>query len=105
MSDVSTSGRKILLVKRAGPEQAVLELDFFRTEVNDVGKPRVFLGNNQAVEVHDLSAAREWYKAKLGMCDAKTHREDDSGRSFADLCFSNDETILSLIESESGKEC
>ena len=62
------------------------------------GKPPVSIGDNCAVDVRNLAAAREWYKEKLGLRDARSDREDDSGRPFADLNNSNGGPILSLVE-------
>jgi hypothetical protein len=39
---------------------------------------------------------------KLGFQEADTDREEDSGRPFTDLCISNDDTFLSLVEMEPG---
>ena len=62
------------------------------------GKAPFSIADNCAVDVRNLSAAREWYKEKLGLRETQTDREDDSGRPFADLKLSNDETFLSLVE-------
>jgi catechol 2,3-dioxygenase-like lactoylglutathione lyase family enzyme len=62
------------------------------------GKPPFFISDNYAVDVRNLSAAREWYKEKLGLRNVKTDREEDSGRPFADLSTSNNDTFLSLVE-------
>ena len=62
------------------------------------GKPPFYPGDNLAVEVRNLDAARTWYKGKLGLRDAPKGREDDSGRPFVDLQL--DETLVTLIEAE-----
>lgn len=66
------------------------------------GKPPFFISDNCAVDVRNLVAAREWYKEKLGLCEAKTNREEDSGRPFADLHTSNEGTFISLVELQPG---
>ena len=66
------------------------------------GRPPFSISDNDAINVRNLAVAREWYKEKLGLRDAKTDREDDSGRPFADLHVSGDDTFLSLVELESG---
>jgi catechol 2,3-dioxygenase-like lactoylglutathione lyase family enzyme len=62
------------------------------------GKPPFSIGDNCAVDVRNLNAARNWYKEKLGLQEAQTDREDDSGRPFVDLCLSRDGTFISLLE-------
>jgi catechol 2,3-dioxygenase-like lactoylglutathione lyase family enzyme len=66
------------------------------------GKPPFSIPDNCAVDVRNLAAAREWYKEKLGLHDTHKGRDDDSGRPFTDLCISNDDTFLSLVEVEPG---
>ena len=66
------------------------------------GKPPFSIADNCAVDVRNLAAVREWYKEKLGLQEAETDREEDSGRPFADLHISNDDTFLSLVELEPG---
>ncbi len=62
------------------------------------GKPPFIISENCALDVRHLNAVREWYKEKLGLREAHNDREDDSGRPFADLTISNDDTLLSLVE-------
>jgi catechol 2,3-dioxygenase-like lactoylglutathione lyase family enzyme len=66
------------------------------------GSPPFSIADNCAIDVRNLSAAREWYKHKLGFREAKTDREDDSGRPFADLYLSNADTFVTLVELEPG---
>jgi catechol 2,3-dioxygenase-like lactoylglutathione lyase family enzyme len=66
------------------------------------GKPPFVIPDNCAVEVRNLAAAREWYKDKLGLREVQTDRQEDSGRPFADLCVSNDDVFISLVESAPG---
>jgi catechol 2,3-dioxygenase-like lactoylglutathione lyase family enzyme len=66
------------------------------------GKPPFSIADNCALDVRNLAAAREWYKEKLGLQEAETDREEDSGRPFADLHISNYDTFLSLVELEPG---
>ena len=66
------------------------------------GKPPFYILDNCAVDVRNLTAAREWYKEKLGLHESKTDREEDSGRPFADLHIPNDGAFLSLVELEPG---
>lgn len=65
-------------------------------------KPPFSIPDNCAIDVHNLSGIREWYKEKLGLREANADRQDDSGRPFVDLHISNDETFLSLVEVPSG---
>jgi catechol-2,3-dioxygenase len=66
------------------------------------GKPPFTIAENCAVDARQLSAMCEWYKEKLGLRDAQSDREDDSGRAFKDLNISRDEPFLSLVELEPG---
>jgi catechol 2,3-dioxygenase-like lactoylglutathione lyase family enzyme len=66
------------------------------------GKPPFTFADNNAIDVRNLAAAREWYKEKLGLHEAHSDRVDDSGRPFADLHVSGDDTFLSLVELEPG---
>jgi catechol 2,3-dioxygenase-like lactoylglutathione lyase family enzyme len=66
------------------------------------GKPPFSIADNCAVDVQNLAAAREWYKEKLGLHEARNDRQDDSGRPFVDLYISNDDTFLSLVELKPG---
>ena len=67
------------------------------------GKPPFSISDNCAVDVRNLSLSREWYKRNLGLRDAPSGvREEDSGRSFADLCF-DDGAFISLLELEPGE--
>lgn len=66
------------------------------------GRPPFNMADNCAVEVRNLAAAREWYKDKLGLREANSDREEDSGRPFADLHVSNDDAFLSLVELQPG---
>ena len=52
--------------------------------------------------MRNLAAARDWYKEKLELREANDDREEDSGRPFADLHVSNDDTFVSLVELEPG---
>jgi catechol 2,3-dioxygenase-like lactoylglutathione lyase family enzyme len=62
------------------------------------GKPPFVIPDNYAVDVRNLVAARAWYQEKLGLNETKIQREDDSGRPFADMCISKNDSVLSLIE-------
>jgi len=62
------------------------------------GKPPYSIPDNYVIDVRNLAGLREWYKEKLGLQEANTTREDDSGRQFADMHISNDDTFLSLVE-------
>ena len=62
------------------------------------GSPPFSIADNFAIDVRNLSAARQWYKDKLGLSEAKDHREDDSGRLFVDLHVSGYDTFLTLVE-------
>jgi catechol 2,3-dioxygenase-like lactoylglutathione lyase family enzyme len=62
------------------------------------GKPPFVISENCALDARHLNAVRDWYKEKLGLHEAHNEREDDSGRPFADLTISNDDTFLSLVE-------
>ena len=66
------------------------------------GKPPFSIPDNYAIDVRNLAELREWYKDKVGLQEKKTDRQEDSGRPFADLNISNDETFLSLVELPSG---
>jgi catechol 2,3-dioxygenase-like lactoylglutathione lyase family enzyme len=66
------------------------------------GKPPFSIPDNYAIDVRSLAGLREWYKEKLGLQEASTDRQEDSGRPFADLHISNDDTFLSLVELPSG---
>jgi catechol 2,3-dioxygenase-like lactoylglutathione lyase family enzyme len=66
------------------------------------GKPPFTIADNCAVDVRNLRVACEWYKEKLELREAQNDREEDSGRLFADLHASNDDTFLSLVELEPG---
>jgi catechol 2,3-dioxygenase-like lactoylglutathione lyase family enzyme len=66
------------------------------------GKPPFVIPDNCTVDVRSLVAARAWYKEKLGLIETKIQREDDSGRPFADMCISKNDSILSLIELPAG---
>ena len=59
------------------------------------GKPPFSITDNCAIDVKNLAAAREWYKEKLALREAKNDREDDSGRPFADLYTSSEDIFLS----------
>jgi len=54
--------------------------------------------DNYAIDVHNLAAARDWYKEKLGLHEARSDRVEDSGRPFTDLRISSNATFLSLVE-------
>jgi catechol 2,3-dioxygenase-like lactoylglutathione lyase family enzyme len=62
------------------------------------GSPPFSIADNYAIDVQNLSAARQWYQDKLGLREAKDHREDDSGRPFVDLHASFTDTFLTLVE-------
>jgi len=66
------------------------------------GKPPFSIPDNYAIDVRNLFGMREWYKEKLALQEVNTDREEDSGRPFADLHISNDDTFLSLVELPSG---
>jgi catechol 2,3-dioxygenase-like lactoylglutathione lyase family enzyme len=66
------------------------------------GKPPFTIADNCAVDVRNLRVAFEWYKEKLELREAQNDREEDSGRPFADLHASDDDTFLSLVELEPG---
>ena len=66
------------------------------------GSPPFIIADNCAIDVRNLSAARQWYKDKLGLREAKQDREDDSGRLFVDLHASSTDTFLTLVESPPG---
>jgi len=66
------------------------------------GKVPFAIPDNYAIDVRNLAELREWYKEKLGLQEANTDREEDSGRPFADLHIPNDDTFLSLVELPSG---
>lgn len=66
------------------------------------GKPPFSISDNCSVDVRNLAAVRDWYKEKLELREARNDREDDSGRPFADLHDSNDDTFVSLVELEPG---
>jgi catechol 2,3-dioxygenase-like lactoylglutathione lyase family enzyme len=61
-------------------------------------KPPFSIPDNYAIDARNLAGLREWYKNKLGLREANTDREDDSGRPFTDLRSSNGDTFLSLVE-------
>jgi hypothetical protein len=65
------------------------------------GRPPFYIPDSFTVEIRNLDTGRTWYKEKLGLRDAPTGREDDSGRPFADLQFS-DGTFVTLVEAEPG---
>jgi catechol 2,3-dioxygenase-like lactoylglutathione lyase family enzyme len=62
------------------------------------GAPPFYISDGCAIDVRNLAAATEWYKKKLERKDAKTDREDDSGRPFIDLRLTHSEIFLSLVE-------
>jgi catechol 2,3-dioxygenase-like lactoylglutathione lyase family enzyme len=62
------------------------------------GKLPFVIPDNYAVDVRNLSAARTWYKEKLGLEELPTRRDDDSGRPFADMCISKNDPFLSIVE-------
>jgi catechol 2,3-dioxygenase-like lactoylglutathione lyase family enzyme len=62
------------------------------------GKPPFSIADNCAIDVRNLATSRQWFKEKLGMREADGDRVEDSGRSFVDLCISNDEAFVSLVE-------
>ena len=66
-------------------------------------KPPFSIPDKYAIDVRNLAGLHEWYKEKLGLQEADSDREEDSGRPFADLHISNDDgTFLSLVELPSG---
>lgn len=68
------------------------------------GKPPFSIVDNSAVDVRDLSAARNWFKEKLGLKEARFRREDDSGRPFVDLQTSDNSGILTLVQLAPGTD-
>ena len=69
------------------------------------GGPPFWIADNCAVDVRNLTAALGWYKEKLGLREIHDRKEDDSGRPFADVCFSASRGmagICSLVELEPG---
>ena len=62
------------------------------------GSPPFSIPDNTTVDVRNLSEARKWYTDKLALREANTHREDDSGRPFVDLCISKSGSWISLVE-------
>jgi hypothetical protein len=62
------------------------------------GKSPFSIPDGYAIDVRNLTAARERYKKKLDLHDLKTDREDDSRRPFVDLHISNSGELLSLAE-------
>ena len=66
------------------------------------GGPPFTISSNEGIDVRNLSAARDWYKAKLGLKDMTSEWEDDSGRPFADLGFSGDGEFLRLVQLPTG---
>ena len=62
------------------------------------GKPPFSIPDDYAIDVRNLTAAREWYKEKLGLHDSKTDREDNSRRPFVDLNISSSDELLLLAE-------
>jgi catechol 2,3-dioxygenase-like lactoylglutathione lyase family enzyme len=65
-------------------------------------KPPFSIADNCAVDVRNLAAMRKWYKEKLGFHEVGKDREEDSGRPFTDLCISNNDAFLSLVQLEPG---
>ena len=61
-------------------------------------KPPFSIADNCAIDVRNLTAARDWYKERLGLREAHTDREEDSGRAFVDLHIPNHDTFISLVE-------
>jgi len=66
------------------------------------GKPPWFISDNFGVAVRNLSRGRDWYKEKLGLHEAKTNREEDSGLPFVDLQISKGDSCITLVEAEPG---
>ena len=66
------------------------------------GKPPFSIADNCAIDVRNLAASREWYKEKLGLREAPSGREDDSGRPFVDMRITNDDAFISLVELGAG---
>lgn len=69
------------------------------------GGPPFWIADNCAVDVRSVSAARDWYKEKLGLRDIQYRKEDDSGRPFADVGLSASRGmagVCSLVELEPG---
>jgi catechol 2,3-dioxygenase-like lactoylglutathione lyase family enzyme len=62
------------------------------------GHPPFSIADNYAIEVRNLSTARQWYQDKLGLREARQDRQDDSGRPFVDLHASSTDTFLTLVE-------
>lgn|ERR1700737_4557175 len=66
------------------------------------GKPPFYIADNCVVDVRNLAASREWYREKLGLHEANTDREDDSGRPFADMHIPSAAAFITLVELEPG---
>lgn len=62
------------------------------------GKPPFYISDNVAVDVRNLAQSRDWYHEKLALRQSRTRREEDSGRPFVDLCFSENAGFISLLE-------
>ncbi|HEV2289323.1 MAG TPA: VOC family protein [Candidatus Acidoferrales bacterium] len=63
-----------------------------------------WIADNYAIDIHDLGAACQWYKEKLGLRKVRDGK-DDSGRPFADVCLLRSRGmagICSLVELEPG---
>lgn len=65
-------------------------------------KPPFSIADNCAVDVRNLAAMRKWYKEKLGFHEAGKDHEEDTGSHFTDLCVSNNDAFLSLVQLEPG---
>jgi len=66
------------------------------------GKAPFEIADNFSVAVWNLGGAREWHKEKLGLREARTKREDDSGLPFVDLQIGSQDTFITLTEAEAG---
>jgi len=65
-------------------------------------KPPFSIPDNCAMDARNLAALHDWYEEKLGLRDADSEREEDSGRPFVDLHIPNSEAFLSLVELPQG---
>lgn len=69
------------------------------------GGPPFWIADSCAVDVRNVTAARGWYKEKLGLQEIHDRKEDDSGRPFADVCLPASRGmagVCSLVKLEPG---
>lgn len=62
------------------------------------GKLPFWISDNCAIDVKNLSTARDWYTKTFGLREVSSDREEDSGRPFVDLSISSGDTFLTLVE-------